>query len=1241
MTLGSHKLRWLITAVAFSGVLATLPGWAPAATAATAGSSAAASARSPATALTARSSRGPAASPQEAPLLPTSLPRASITTEGQTFARAGQLVLQESGPCDPMIEVLSFGGSQWEHPHAEGEYTSYNGQPWVKPGYGCGAEAFLDGTEGSDFDLDSGFYPLWYVPCTTPTAQTRSAPGAECLGAVQDPAGGQTGVEEYGVASPTLQIPVSCLNNYDAPSGYFPMTGNAADDRNADNNSPGLEGNTVHCSVSAQQYVPGTGGKAGSWQQLGSSLSLTSAIPTCASPGTCPNRNVIATRPLTISLPEQVAVQGAEVRLVYSAYVGQNGTLDGSGVTDDPIGTTYCQQAIALAAVARKLGKPIPINYDACHGTKADPSSVGYAYGMTPPAIFRVEPTALSQLAVLPYKITYQPPGDNSAASLSVTKATETSTKVSLAQSVADSHAEDTSTTLGGSVGGGLGSFFTANISYSHTWETNEAYIDTRASTTANEDDITAQNETTWNAGPDPDLDNPADPPWMGDTIDLMVHPQFALWDLATCSAGAPAIPPGSDTPACPAGSTLIGGTGEEPVGTQNAADAELPISTLLQGLRQGSLQLPSIYNVVDPATGKSVPLVLSSQDLRGLIGLDPFAATALGLETPPPSTDTVPSGPGQAVDPAPLLAAPGQTYATSPFWTHGQGSPGKGANFTMAKALSSTAVKSAITDTSSTYDATVTDISVNKESVETGVHIPIIDLFSVNGGATATYTTTRTTGVDAKITYDTTDTTALTVAQSTAVSFNDSKNGIYTNVWLDPRWGTFAFQVLQPTVDKITPSSGWPAADSTVTVNGSGFWSGPAEVLFCPQAGACQQGTIKPGYQDGLMHVVPPSMPAGTVADVRVLTDGGRSDTSAADRFTYGKPGAATIRTAAPASGPPGAFERIVATGFHPGEKVTVSFPNGSVPVATPTANAQGVIDGSFALPAAAPGTYQVKVAGQTSGNLATAQVTITPRLTLHAASGKAGQTIVASLLSFSPGQAASLHWGSPTGPVLAHGTTDTRGSLTTTLVVPQGLGKHTIYAVTAAQQTSAVFDTTSTPAGSALGPGLLTPATASPGTQVLVHAVAGTFTPGDTVTVTLPSGQYRTVAGSNGSLLSTVLVRSAPTESYPVTVTGAQGGTETAALTVAPGIHLFPASGTPGQSILAILQGFPQAAAITLHWGSPTGTLLTASPARADSFGSKDVTFKVPSTAKAGAARVYAVGPSGMQASAIFTVT
>lgn len=1249
LRLRTPRPRPLIAVAGAALALATIPGWAPAAVASPASPATKAGtiAISHAAGSAARPSPAHAAatqSSQTAPLLPYTLPTASITTAGQTFPKAGQLVLQASGPCDSMIDVLAniTLPSQWSEPHALGTYKSYGGSPWAQPGYGCGAEAFLNGLKGSDFDLMDQYYPLWSITCSSIGSGTTSAPGAECLGAVPNPASPDLPAMEYGVPSPTLNIPVSCLLNYDASSGYFPMTGDATNDPDANNSSPGLEGNTLHCSVQAQQFVPGINGKPGSWQALGSALSITSAISACSSPGTCPNDNVNTQRDLTIPLPYQYAVQGTEIRLTYSAYVSQNGALDGSGVSDSPIGTAYCRQAEENAAADKSLGLPIPVNYNACVNTKTTTRSVGIATGTTPDAVFMVEPTALAQLAVLPYKLIYQPPGDNSTASFSVTDSTLNSTKVSLAQSVADNTAEDKSTTTGGSAGAGLGGFFTANISYSHTWETNVANTETQASSTANEVDITDQNATTWTINANPALDNPNNPPWMYDVVSLMVHPQFAMWDLATCSSGVPSVPAGSHTPTCPDGSTVIGGTGEEPIGAQNATEASFPIGQLVQAAQAGkSFTLPSIYDVTNTATGTRVPVVLSTQDLWSLISLDPFAATALGLETPPPSTSTVPSGPGQAVDPAPLLATPGQPYDTEPFLTEGQGGPGSGGGFSIGNSVTTTTVQSAMTDTASIYDSQVTDISANKESIEAGIHIPILGIFSVSGGASLSYSTTTTSGVDAKVTYDTTETQASTIATATSDTFNDTENGIYTNMWLDPRWGTFAFQVAQPTVSGITPAQGWPTANTKVTVNGSGFWSGPAEVLFCPPSGACKQGTIESGYSDVQMTVVPPSFPAGTMADIQMLTDGGKSDTTSADLYTYGNPNAATITSSAPASGPAGTLARIVATGFRANETVEVSFPNGSILVAKPVANAHGAIDAAFVLPAMAPGSYQVEVAGQSSGNLATKNITITPSLTLHPASGAAGQSIVATLLGFGPGATASLHWGSTTGTLLARGATDSRGSLTTTFVVPAGLGDHTIYAVSGSSHAAAVFDTTTTPTGSALGPGLLTPATGAPGAQILVHAGPGTFTAGAVVTVTGFSNQYTTTPGSDGSLLSTLVIGAAAAGNYPIIAADGSGGATTAALTVAPGIHLLPRSAAPGASVVAAVQGFPQGGAVTLHWSSPTGSLLTAAPTSVDSFGSADITFTVPATATVGQVRVYAVGPSGTQAWAIVNVT
>jgi IPT/TIG domain-containing protein/BACON domain-containing protein len=111
------------------------------------------------------------------------------------------------------------------------------------------------------------------------------------------------------------------------------------------------------------------------------------------------------------------------------------------------------------------------------------------------------------------------------------------------------------------------------------------------------------------------------------------------------------------------------------------------------------------------------------------------------------------------------------------------------------------------------------------------------------------------------------------------------------------------------PTIASISPTAGPLAGGTTVTITGTGF-TGVSKVLFGSTASIF---TVKSSTQ---ITVISPPSSAGTV-DVTVITPGGTSATSTADRFTYLP--VPTVASISPTSGPAagGTFVTITGTGF------------------------------------------------------------------------------------------------------------------------------------------------------------------------------------------------------------------------------------------------------------------------------------------------------------------------------------
>jgi hypothetical protein len=170
----------------------------------------------------------------------------------------------------------------------------------------------------------------------------------------------------------------------------------------------------------------------------------------------------------------------------------------------------------------------------------------------------------------------------------------------------------------------------------------------------------------------------------------------------------------------------------------------------------------------------------------------------------------------------------------------------------------------------------------------------------------------------------------------------------------------------LVPTITSISPTSGPVSGGQTVTVNGTNF-TGATAVNF----------GIKPGTSVNVLSstqltVVSPAHAAGTVA-IRVVTPGGTSALTPADRYKYAAP---AITSIAPTSGPLSGGQTVTVRGTDFTGATAVKFgatPGTSLVVVSATkltvvspAHAAGVVpirvttpDGTSALVAADQYTY------------------------------------------------------------------------------------------------------------------------------------------------------------------------------------------------------------------------------------------------------------------------------------------
>jgi hypothetical protein len=692
----------------------------------------------------------------------------------------------------------------------------------------------------------------------------------------------------------------------------------------------------------------------------------------------------------------------------------------------------------------------------------------------------------------------------------------------------------------------------------------------------------------------------------------------------------------------------MQGGTSYEPIAAQSSeydvAVDDSPTGSNLYNcaVHNVPITLQSNFNV------NGTPVVISPTECQSFLALDPFAATATGLVSTPAG-----QSPGQAVDPTTVIA-PGVN--PGPLTKFGGGNIGSPTPSNPNYDWQTASTTSLTYDSSSTFDAQVTDISKNEVAVSAGVTIPI-DIFSVGAGVTFDYSQSNSRTHDVSLTYDKSDTTTTTLTSDTNVSFQDDGNPIGTNIFMDTRFGTLMFQVPRPALGSIAPTSG--AAGSSVTVTGAGtppsggFSDSAVGVQFCPINGAaCKNGTLVTASGvfngDGQITVSAPSFSAGTVTTVRVQTAGGSSANSLT--YTFASPGT-SIKLSGPALPRPGDVMIVSGQGFQPGEVVQVSLtgstgpsaPSG-LPMAAPTADSHGGIQASVVVPAEPKGSYYVVAAGQTTAAGNAAPLAIHRLLVLQQGKGASGQTVVANVLGSVPGGGVALHWDKANGPVMATSTGSAAGSAVMAFKVPAAaIGNHTVYATSAGAVMTALFTVTSTNVPPPAPQGGSTPGSGVPGSVVVV---SGTGFPAGSPVRVIDTGTGvlldLPLASPLGTVQVPIVVPAAPGGPHAVVLTGTQGGLALDVFTVNHRLVITPASAARGATATASVFGFvPFGDPIQLHLGSTTGPVLLPGTIQTDSLGSVTSVFTIPTTAKPGAQSIWAVDNRGFSVGAAFKVT
>ena len=200
-----------------------------------------------------------------------------------------------------------------------------------------------------------------------------------------------------------------------------------------------------------------------------------------------------------------------------------------------------------------------------------------------------------------------------------------------------------------------------------------------------------------------------------------------------------------------------------------------------------------------------------------------------------------------------------------------------------------------------------------------TYVALPTVTTVSPNSGPTAgstlvTVTGTGFTGATA-VKFGATAGSSLIVVSNTKITVKSPVHAAgIVNVTVTTHGGTSALvtgdkftYVAAPTVTGVSPTSGSTAGSTMVTITGTGF-TGATAVKFGATAGSSLIVV-----SNTKITIKSPAHAAGTV-DVRVMTPGGTSTTSPADKFTYvARP---VVTKILPTSGPRTGSTLVTVTG-------------------------------------------------------------------------------------------------------------------------------------------------------------------------------------------------------------------------------------------------------------------------------------------------------------------------------------
>lgn len=327
-----------------------------------------------------------------------------------------------------------------------------------------------------------------------------------------------------------------------------------------------------------------------------------------------------------------------------------------------------------------------------------------------------------------------------------------------------------------------------------------------------------------------------------------------------------------------------------------------------------------------------------------------------------------------------------------------------------------------------------------------------------------------------------------------------------------------------------------------------------------------------------------------------------------------------------------------VSGTGFASGEEVDVRWKSASAtPLASARATGTGFFSARLSIPDAPIGEHAIIVTGRTVTKQASATYTVTPSLSRSPAEGTPWTRIAITARGFGANEDVRLNWLSEGGTILGTIRTNSAGTGSITITMPNGKpgwNDYTGYGLISRARSWGALKILSSVT--------LTPTSAAPGATVDI--VGRGFAPGQSATVT-----WNTTASSRGTSLCSDRVAETGTlvcrftvprtgaGAYPVTVT-AGGSTLAATLAVSgpPAVRIVPARGAVGTDIALTAGGLAPNESVAISWDRGT----TWQTIRASDQGAISIRATVPNLSAGQHALTARGTSSGNTATTPFTV-